>query len=119
MGRRKRFFNKYLQNWWKYSQPNFNLFVLKTQLCEGPFLSVQHNKLEKINGNFFINGTQTNSCTFKYNYYWMMGDTGRTARTAAFGDLCPKHIVGKPSLVWFSSSNNWKIHRGRLFININ
>jgi signal peptidase I len=80
----------------------------------------EHNKLEKINGKFFINGKQTNSYTFKYNYYWMMGDNRQNSQDSRFWGFVPEtHIVGKPSFVWSSLNHDWKIRWDRLFMNIN
>jgi signal peptidase I len=80
----------------------------------------EHNKLERINGKLFLNGKQTNAYTFKYDYYWMMGDNRQDSQDSRFWGFVPEtNIVGKPSFVWFSHSDDWKIRWDRFFRNIN
>ena len=79
----------------------------------------EHNTLEKNNGQYIINGKPTNQYTFKYNYYWMMGDNRHRSQDARFWGFVPEtHIVGQASLIWMSygsSGPRWS----RFFKSIN
>lgn len=62
------------------------------------------NKFEEKNGKFVINGVETNKYTFKYNYFWMMGDNRHNSEDARYWGFVPEtHIVGKPLFIWFST----------------
>ncbi len=41
-------------------------------------------------GKIFINGEQTDTYTFRMNYYWMMGDNRHNSADSASGVSCPK-----------------------------
>jgi signal peptidase I len=61
--------------------------------------------LKETKDGIFIDGKKTNSYTFSMGYYWLMGDNRyRSADSRVWGFVPEDHIVGKASLVWFSSS---------------
>ena len=91
-----------------------------------PFLTriigyYEKNKLEVKDGKIFINGNQTNTYTFKMNYYWMMGDNRHSSLDSRFWGFVPEdHVVGKPKFVWLSIDKNKtflkKIRWNRMFM---
>lgn len=72
-------------------------------------------------GKVYINGEAADSYTFKFDYYFMMGDNRHnSADSRVWGFVPEDHIVGQPMLIWLSleKDNNWfngKIRWKRLF----
>ena len=84
-----------------------------------PIRVYEKNDLQVKNGKIYINGKQTDSYTFKMDYYWMMGDNRHNSADSRYWGFVPEdHIVGKPIFIWLSVNPDKygsKIRWNRLF----
>jgi signal peptidase I len=75
-------------------------------------------------GKFYIGDNPITTYTFKYNYYFMMGDNRHNSADSRFWGFVPEtNIVGKALFVWMSWDKNGenilkKVRWNRLFTTI-
>jgi signal peptidase I len=70
---------------------SIDLTPLNYPLYERIIRTYEGNKLEKHDGQMYVNGQQENSYTFKMNYYWMIGDNLHGSQDSRYWGF----VVGK------------------------
>ena len=66
----------------------------------------ENNKLFIDGDKIIINGIETNSYTFKNNYYFVIDDNRDNAKDSRFWGFLPEsHIIGTASFIWYSSEH--------------
>ncbi|MGS2761711.1 signal peptidase I [Sinomicrobium sp. M5D2P9] len=80
----------------------------------------ENNSLEIKGEQVFINGKQTDSYTFKQDYFWMMGDNRHNSEDSRYWGYVPEdHIVGKPVFIWMSwDSQGGNVRWERVFTTV-
>ncbi|NND95102.1 MAG: S26 family signal peptidase [Flavobacteriales bacterium] len=75
----------------------------------------EENEVRVKDGKIFINGEESDSYTFKLDYFWMMGDNRHRSQDSRFFGFVPEdHVVGRPSFVWLSLDQELGFFEGKL-----